>query len=379
MDPTTLALPEPTLDGAVRTLTRLRVLTGRHVGAHLDLPDGMYRIGADLDCDVALSDWSFEPLTLALAGESATVSWSQAVEGAAPQPAEPAPADAGAPAAPAVQPVRHQQRMADFRPREFDGIVLCLGPVDRPWPADVALLDAVFQPTPQRVVKWAGARLRRRPALWASAAVALCSGAALALSWPAGEAARQAAAPPSLETVQADLQAALDRITEGRLRVATDQSSLAVSGMLDSQAQAGTVRQAIEAHRGPYTARQRTALAPEVAETIRNAVGMPGATVQHLGDGVFRFDAESPDVPATRAAVERVAADLAPAVRRIDAHIERLAATGPAKPILSQLTADGVSVVQTRDGVKHVVLTPLVAARNTPSRPSLPLDPTTKE
>ncbi|HEY9027736.1 MAG TPA: hypothetical protein VIP05_25815, partial [Burkholderiaceae bacterium] len=75
--------------------------------------------------------------------------------------------------------------------------------------------------------------------------------------------------------------------------------------------------------------------------------------------GVFAFAVRTDDVAGTQAAVDRVAADLAPTVRRIEATLDETAAPrAPDPAVLSTLvTEDGINVMQTRDGVKHVVIT----------------------
>ena len=106
-------------------MKRLRILTGRHVGAHLDLADGAHVVGAGNDCDITITDWTFAPLELVVAADGVTCRWyGQAT-----------------PAAPDARPEAERRLvLADLAPREFDGIVLCVGPVDAPWPCDVQLL-----------------------------------------------------------------------------------------------------------------------------------------------------------------------------------------------------------------------------------------------
>lgn len=332
-------------------MKRLRILTGRHVGAALDLPPGTHLIGPGGDCDVIITDWSFAPLRLHVGEDGdgeVMAEWTAAGSGSSEEPLS-----AGTPQA-------QWRKLADFEPREFEGTVLCLGPASGAWPPDVALLDAVFQPTPQRVARWAGSKLRTRRVAALSAAVVMALGLVVSAVL-AG--ARQPQAPaPTLETARHSLQQELDRLQAGPLHVKVEQTALVVTGLIDTADQAATVHAAVRAHRGPFPMLPRFTVATDVAETIRSTVGLPNATVKHLGDGVFSYVAEVADERAARSAIERVSNDLAPAVKRIDATFEHTESNSG--PILSRLTVDGISVVQTRDGVKHLVVKPAVSTRD---------------
>lgn len=336
-------------------MKRLRILTGRHVGASLDLPPGIHRLGPDGDCDITISDWTFAPLRLHVGNGSqgddgVMAEWlpraggDDAAEGAAAPPAQ-------------------WRKLGDFEPREFDGTVLCVGPAKGTWPSDVALLDTVFQPTPGRVARWAGTKLRTRRMAVVGSTVALVLGVLVSVV-VAGVRRAPAPVPPTLQEAQATLQAELERVAPAALQVRLEQSTLVISGMVDTLEQANAARAAIQAQRGPYNALPRFTLATEIAEAIRSTVGLPNATVRHLGDGVFSYVAETADERAARAAIDRVTTDLAPAVKRIETTFEQVESGEAGGPILSRFTSDGISVVQTRDGVKHLVVKPSVSVHD---------------
>lgn len=330
-------------------MKKLRILTGRHAGASLDVDNGSHLLGPGPDCDITITDWSFAPLRLHVGrdGDDGVVAeWL-----ASP------PADAGGDAPP---PRTQWRKLADFEPREFEGTVICLGPAQGTWPSDVALLDQVFKPTAGRVVRWAGAGLRtRRVALISGAAVVTLS---LVVSVVLAGAKRPQGPMPTLESARDGLQHDLDALVDGRLQVRIDATGLVVTGLLDTPEQATAVRAAMQARRGSFPALPRFTLATDVAETIRGTVGLPNAAVRHVGGGVFTYVAEAADEPAARAAIERVSADLAQTVKRIDATFERTEGK-ESGPILSRFTSDGISVVQTRDGVKHLVVKSSVSQR----------------
>jgi type III secretion protein D len=336
-------------------MKRLRILTGRHVGASLDLPPGTHRLGPDGDCDITISDWTFAPLRLHVGSGShgddgVMAEWSprqsadDAAEGTAAAPAQ-------------------WRKLADFEPREFDGTVLCVGPAKGTWPSDVTLLDTVFQPTPGRVARWAGARLRTRRMAAVGGTVALVLGVLVSVVVAGGRRPPEPAVP-TLQEAQAALQAELERLAPAALHVRLEQSTLVITGMVDTLEQANAACAAIQARRGTYAALPRFTQASEIAEAIRGTVGLPNATVRHLGDGVFTYVAEAADERAARAAIDRVTTDLAPAVKRNDATFEQVEGGEAGGPILSRFTADGISVVQTRDGVKHLVVKPSVSVHD---------------
>ena len=158
----------------------------------------------------------------------------------------------------------------------------------------------------------------------------------------------------------------------GRLHVSEFKGGLVVEGLVDDTRQAALAAHAIDAAPPQFLVARHVSVATDVAETIRSAVGLAGARIAYRGNGVFDYSVATDDVAATQAAVDRVAADLAPTVRRIDAVLQENAGAQPAAPsVLSALTTeDGVNVMETRDGVKHVVITdPMPAAASEPGGP----------
>lgn len=163
---------------------------------------------------------------------------------------------------------------------------------------------------------------------------------------------------PTLEASCAALQRTLDGVAAGRLSVRVSQGSLSIDGLIDNAEQLRAVNAALKASPLPYPLQSKVSVASDVAETIRNAVGLPGAQIAYKGAGIFSYSVKANDVAATQASLDRVSADLSPVVKRIDAVLEEPAAPQPPGPaVLSSLSADGVSVMETRDGVKHLVLT----------------------
>ena len=320
-------------------MKRLRILTGRHVGAFLDLAPGVHVVGAGSDCDVMVTDWTFAPVELTVAEDGVSCRWYEGAE---------------VPAAPDARP-GNERRVAldDLAPREFDGIVLCVGPAEGAWPSDVELLSVVFAPTPKRVARWARDRLSPRllPLVMAAGVVG-----AVVVAWPWLETSPPPVPLPSIEESRALAQRELDRVTGGRLVAVAEHGTIFLTGLAEDAQDAASGRAAVEALRVPYNVVPRFAVASAIAETLRGTGGLTNPTVRHEGGGVFSVAAEVTDERAARAAVDRIAADLAPAVTKVNASFERIFPNDPLGPILSRSQQDGLSVVQTRDGVKHIVI-----------------------
>jgi type III secretion protein D len=339
-------------------MKRLRILTGKHAGASLDLTVGNHSIGFDHDSDISITDWTFTPLRLVVsAGGDVVGCWFDELSGASGAPGTHAlghASEAGEPDPTAEHPAQ-SHRFVDFEPRTFQDIVLCLGPVDQTWPSDLQLLDKAFHPSPKRGgVKGTGSKLRTRAVtvLAGAAVLALCVAGSIGLVGTP-----QAAKPPeTLLSVTGRVQQAMRTVSVNGLQVKADQNALVVSGMVENTEQASAVRNALGAISSPYAITQRYSVASDVAESIRSTVGLPSAQVKYMGDGVFAFAGDTADPKATRQAIDRVAADLTGVVRRIEVTLEQTEKKGADIPILSSLKDDDISVVQTRDGQKHLVV-----------------------
>ena len=309
---------------------QLRILSGAHAGASLDLNPGIHSLGRGDDCDITITDWAFEPLALHIGG-------------------------AGGARAQWVDERPRSARFSDFVPLQFGAVAVCLGPVGQPWPVDAELLAKARPPEP------AGLRNLPRRALAgerrALSAVGLVMAALLtfgglvsAISKP-GDNSRMTA-----EAARASLQRTLDAVAPGRMAVNAAQGTLAVDGIVDTPEQKRAVIAALANAPTKWPLTHHVSVVSELAESIRGSIGIAGAKVTYRGAGVFRVTVDSDDVAGTQASLDRVAMDLAPVVTRIEADVHEMSTVVKLPDTLSTMTADGVSVMQTRDGVKHLVL-----------------------
>lgn len=318
-------------------MKRLRILTGKHAGASLDLRPGQHSTGTDHAHDITITDWRFAPLHLVVAeDDQVSARWSES-DGAG-------------------EHFERQHRFTDFEPRAFGDIVVCLGPVDAEWPTDIQLLDAIFRPTPGRMARWAGARLRARTSVLLGGLLMACAIGTLGLM--TAQQADRPAEKESLASLSQRVQQALARTGAPGLKVQPDAAGrLVVVGLVNSTEQARAVGAALQGVAGPVAVVPRVTVAAEVAETIRSSVGLAGAQVKHLGEGRFAFTGETQDPGSVRQAIDRVRADLGDVVSHIDVTLEQADQRPANVPVLSSMKDDEVSVVQTRDGVKHLVVT----------------------
>lgn len=340
-------------------MKRLRILTGRHVGACLDLEPGRHTLGRGADCDVLISDWPGEDMCVTVGDDGAVSMLACGSGAAASSPDDSAPSEAGAPfAGSAHEPIA----LLDFEPHTFGEVVLCVGSVEGPWPANLELLGDALQTgvaLRRRLARVVAAQLRRAPVRALLGSVAL-GGLALALTplLPSQSSLATPHAKPSLAQVQLQLLRALEGAGAPALSVQAhqDAQTLEIAGLLDTTDKVGPLRAAINGVASPYPVIQRYSAADTLANDIHSAVGLAGAEVQHRGDGVFVFKAEVKDLAAARAAIDRVARDLSPLVKGIEQRLVLLETAKTELPILSAMTVGRVSVIQTRDGNKHIVM-----------------------
>ena len=313
---------------------QLRILSGTHAGASLELAEGKHSLGCHDDCDIAVTDWRFGAVALSVAADGVVMAqWGDASP--------------------------HAMRFEDFTPIDFAGVVVCVGPCDTSWPERPELLanlqTAASAIAPPGITQF----LRKLDRRLVSCAAGAVIGVAL-VGWIASAASK----PPeltkaTLQSAHASLQRALEAAAPGRLHVSEVRGTLVVEGLVDDARQAHAAAAAMDAVPRPLSVMPKISVASDIAETIRSAVGLPGARINYRGAGVFAFAVRTDDIAATQAAVNRVAADLAPTVRRIDAVLDEAPAASPPLPavVSALVTDDGVSVMQTHDGVKHLIVT----------------------
>ena len=320
-------------------MKQLRILSGTHAGASLDLMPGRYSLSGAHDADISISDWRFAALVMDVQAEGpVTLHWGEA-------------------------PQKHLD-LHDYQPVEFQDVALCVGSAYESWP-DATALFAVQKSVGDAIARggvfavWRA--VRRTPWIthWRLSLGGLIMFALISSGWLMSTGTNaQRPAPVTAAQQRPLLQRALDEVAPHRLHVSANDEVLTVRGMVDDPAQAARVANAIE-HLPPHLRlKEQITVATEVAQAIANSVGINDAKVQYQGQGIFEFSAAVEHPDKVRAAVARVAADLGPFVQRIDTRLESHEAKKTPLPASRSVwsTQDGVNIVEGMDGSKYIVL-----------------------
>lgn len=328
-------------------MKQLRVLTGRHAGTDLLLSSSTYRISADSDADIQITDWTGEPLALEITSSDEDMSTASITVG-----------NTGI-----------AEAFMDFLPRKFAEIVLCIGPADAAtWPSDFELMRGLLTPAPEpvvvsavmaeevpeeRVVAAPVRRPLRRWLLWGGASAVLVLGGVFVaiVSKASREAEQRVAAKPS---VLALAQRAIERSGATGVAARSDGDGVSVEGLLATPNDAARLRNALsELPAG--TVKHRYAAASDLAESISEALAAPGIRVSYLSRGDFLVEGQAVNAGGLQTAADRLVNDLAPLVHSIHVAVEDL--PPPQKmPTGAMLQTAGMEYVQTRDGTKHISL-----------------------
>jgi len=319
-------------------MKQLRILTGQHAGVHLDLTSTRYVIGADDKADIQLLDWVTDTMVLEV-GQDDMISIAVM------------PQDASEPQPDAFV------RVEDFAPRRIGDIVLCVGGADQTWPSDIDLIARLTQPVAEVV---APKRLSPRLISVGVGAVLLTGalGAAVAhlsqRSQESGPNGTPVAGSPNriTEPLKLRVERAIAGIHVSGLQVTTSGDGVSVGGLLDETADVQALRQRLATFASEHVVQAYGTVA-QVSQSIAESLSQPGLKVSYQGQGVFVVSGQVSDVEHLRESVERVAADLAPLVRRIELGATELPTTGHV-PMSALLSSEGLQYVQTRDGVKHL-------------------------
>jgi type III secretion protein D len=317
----------------------LRVLTGFHAGAQIQLTTTTVSIGAAAAADILISDWSGGMMQLAMDTEG------RVTIGAAD--------DAAAAVA-----------LDDFAPRRFGDVVLCAGPRAALWPSDLQLLQAMLN-APEQAAGGAApadtgkplapAARPKRPSWLRTGVAAMLIGSvgAGALVLAAGSSSQAAEHPPSPVTI-ADLQRALDRLHDTNIALHAQPNGFVATGIVPNAAgvrAAHASLQLIAGNRLRWQVKPADDIARELAESLHE----PHIKVRYAGGGRFEVAGNTGQLNAVREVVERFRNDMAPLALSIAVNVTRTDELGVSGSIDSALTADNVRYVESSDGSKNFV------------------------
>ncbi|WP_321951700.1 hypothetical protein [Paraburkholderia bannensis] len=322
---------------------QIRILTGCHAGARLELNPGAYRIGRDNDADIQVSDWSGDTLELHYR-------------------------DDGVVTLDTIGRGRTAQRMKDLAPRRMNEVVLCVGPVDAAWPSDMDLLSSMLdaertasegrkapvEPSPYRHwMRWSTVGL----------AVATLCGVAILVAPGQDSSAAAMRSPQALKRnqEQAGFAQAIARLNLADVRIVHDGDSMVVTGMIRTPNDKTRVAGVIDRYRD-LGATSRLTLAQDVAEQLQSSLGEPEVHVTYAGDGTFRVAGATRDIQGVQQRAERARADFGGSIRRIAFDLKERAMADTS--VSSMLATDSLSYVQLADGTKSFADQPALTDSN---------------
>ncbi|AXF04046.1 type III secretion protein [Paraburkholderia hospita] len=340
-------------------MKQLRILTGIHAGATAPLGPGLYRIDADDDADIRITDWTGPSAIVEVGdGDVVTVRRLAAQEAGVDASNEAAHdetdrQDVKAERVEDTAPVF----MLDFLPMQFDQSVICIGPDDIEWPSDLALLSTLLKPGQPEDDQRGQQRSRRRTFVALGAAcvalVVIASVSALSMTTRA-KASMLPNDVAAMENVNREFAAA--HLNE--LRASLDgHGGVLVRGLVANESENLAARRLLAAITSPRVQAQYG-----IAEVIRRSIGeslpVAGISVHYDGNGVFAIAGKDVDMDALQQGVKRIRPDLPTNVKdiRIDATGAEQADAPAGASYIAIVSSDTVRYAQTPDGVKHIFI-----------------------
>ncbi|KAG0192564.1 hypothetical protein DFQ28_008686 [Apophysomyces sp. BC1034] len=350
----------------------LRVLTGVHAGAQLKLAPGEYRLAADDDADIRLSDWVGAELRLTvdsqdvvhakrpppLPTENGAPSHHGAGEHQHVEPDAPAMTHSVAdvtldPTAAGDNQGTEQILLVDFVPMQFDDTVICVGPADSTWPSDVELLSTLLVKPDQDKREAKRARHRKIASV---TLVCMAVGMAIglgALLMPIQDS--RAARRHDINDLAQHINRLLadQKLTE--LHAQVSGSVIRVTGMVSTATQDANARDLLQ-HTAAGVALRQYDIADVDARNIAESLGIAGVHVAYAGDGIFDVTANVKDPQQFRSALERIRHDLNANVKTLRTHITAIDKNSLPSTYSEMIVSDAIQYAQAPDGTKHIYI-----------------------
>jgi type III secretion protein D len=341
----------------------LRVLTGVHAGAQVQLAAGTWRIAGDESADVCISDWAVEDLELCIGEDGVTRLRSHNGD---------------------------EVLVADFVAVPFGDVVFCVGPDDAEWPRDLDLLSGLWKTAepeveasgkpaepagdaanegieettlaadavPLHAAAQASAPASRRMT-WRTAAVALACTAAIGGLATTG--VMLAGTQPSeaanmhfdSDTLAKEVDGELHREGLADLHAIARRNSVAVNGIV-STAGDGAKAQRIIDGLAPGKVQKDYDVAQEDVDNIQQSLAGTGAAVSYSGHGVFKVSGHVQSMATFQTLIAGVRADLDDNVRRVDIDVKESPTPTPDTEYTEVVATGGLRYVETPDGTKHL-------------------------
>ncbi|AEQ98515.1 HrpD5 family protein [Xanthomonas oryzae] len=309
---------------------QLRVLTGTHAGARLDLAPGRYTLGSDPQTDIRIDDWPGCSLSIEVDQDGQIRYSTDALP---------------------------ETSFVAFQPVRFGPLVLCVGDAGADWPDDVALLERLLSPAPPPAPRTSRRNVLRTAV---GAVLALAAAALLTSLQPAflsDAATRQHPATPVNQA-----KALLKQLGFREAHVAQVGTRVLIEGLVPSSADAARLRAQVRRYHPGIAV--NVAVVDEVVATLRDTLADPALSVRYEGNGVFSISGSSDYAERASRRIADVRSDLGPEVRAL--HVE-ISQQDPSIKTPDNydaaLLADGLHYVETPDGTKHMTSLPQQAAQ----------------
>ncbi|WP_237576434.1 FHA domain-containing protein [Mycetohabitans sp. B8] len=347
----------------------LRVLTGVHAGAQVRLAPGVYRVAADDDADIRLSDWTSADLTLTVNGDNVVTATRAATNSikvgltSAQHPSKDGHVTGqnGSQSAAAVSDSRATEEteqvepvlLLDFVPMQFDDTVVCIGPSDARWPPDVDLL-AVLLVKPNEERQQAKRARQRKIAGITLACMAVGMTVSLAVLLTSIQDSRAARRHDIGDLAQhVNRMLSEQKLTEVHADVAG--SSIRVTGMVPTAAADLAVRDLLQ-RTAPGIALRQYDVAEIDTRNIAESLGTSGVQVSYASNGVFDITASVADPDKLHLAIERVKRDLNGNVKMLRTHIKAIEKNPWPTEYSEMIASDSIEYAQAPDGTKHIYI-----------------------
>jgi type III secretion protein D len=321
----------------------IRVLTGRHAGARLELSQRMYRIGRGSNADIQITDWHRDDMELQVRVDG-IVTLDIFGRG------------------------RTASRMESLVPRRVREIVLCIGPSNEAWPSDMTLLSSMLELERSNVSvdkemvsqpvnrKWIGLGT-----LGLVTALLVCIGTFVTTGQRSSAATISESATAKRSLRESELHRAIAQLRFPGVRVEHDDEAFVISGLVETSKDLALIKDVVERfHDLPVFV--RLAVGQDISDQLQSSLREPEVRVQYTGEGAFRIAGFTRDAADLKRRVEHVRADFGSSIKRIDFALEQQSVADTSAS--SMLTTESITYVELADGTKSFVATPATAKSN---------------
>jgi type III secretion protein D len=328
-------------------MTRLRVLSGKHAGASINLDHQQYTVGANDEFDIYIGDWDAQDVRLDVGADGLVhARWR----------AEPDSSDqiAGS----VMRDGVCELALEEFLPVRFGSIIICIGSSTQTWPSDADVLQKLYLPGPNPNAAIPGTsppkahnKLRRYAVFMTVVFMSVAGAITLGVSLPGSQAhAPLVKKPPLIERVKD----AVIFAGASHLAIAQDGGRVTVDGLLDTREHVSRVNRKLEALGANTLIARRYRSLDDVADMIRESTASYPLQIKHAGGKSFEVQGQVADQSKVKAVLDGLQSDLAGYGVTIIANLKTVGkATEGISAVL--INDQGISYTQGRDGVKHLM------------------------